>query len=67
MISSHDRQILRNLAHEVAELAALPIQAERRELWKKHNSLQPTRPMILVFPEGAWEELLTGNDLLCEG
>jgi hypothetical protein len=67
MIPSHDRQILRNLAHEVAELAALPIQAERRELWKKHNSLQPTRPMILVFPEGAWEELLTGTDLLCVG
>src|SRR4030042_4931024 len=67
MISLHERQILRNLANEVAELAALPIQAERRELWKKHNSLQPTRPLILVFPEGAWEELLTGNDLLCEG
>jgi hypothetical protein len=67
MISLDDRQILRNLAHEVAELAALPIQAERRELWKQHNSLQPTRPMILVFPEGAWEELLTGNDLLCKG
>jgi len=66
MISSHDRQILRNTAYEIAELAALPIQAERRELWKKHNSLQPTRPMVLVFPEGAWEELLTGNDLFCD-
>lgn len=67
MISSHDRRILRRLAKEVLEIASMPIQAERRELWKKHNSLQPTRPLILVFPEGAWEELLTDKDLLCEG
>jgi hypothetical protein len=66
MISSHDRKILRDLAQEVAEIASLPIQDERRELWKKHNSLQQTRPMILVFPEGAWEELLPNGDLLCE-
>lgn len=67
MISSNDRTILRDLAKQVADIADLPIQAERRELWKKHNSLQPVRPMILVFPEGAWEELLTCEALHCEG
>ncbi|MBN1933439.1 MAG: hypothetical protein JW934_02175 [Anaerolineae bacterium] len=67
MISSADRTVLRELAKRVAEIAALPVQAERRELWKKHNSLQPTRPMILIFPEGSWEELLPESALTCEG
>jgi len=58
MISFHERSVLRSLAKQVAGIAALPIREERRELWKKHNSLKPTRPMILVFPEGAWQELL---------
>lgn len=66
MLSNTDRAILRDLARRVADIAALPIQAERREHWKHHNSLQSTRPMILVFPEGAWEELLTERDLHCE-
>ena len=67
MISHNDRTTLRDLAHRVADIAALSIQAERREQWKQHNSLQTTRPMILVFPEGSWEELLTERDLICEG
>jgi len=67
MISFHERSVLRSLAKQVAGIAALPIQEERRELWKKHNSLKPTRPMMLVFPEGAWQELLPEKGLACEG
>jgi len=67
MITAPDRRVLRDLAKRVAQIAGLPVQEERRELWKRHNSLQPARPMILVFPEGGWEELLTENDLRCEG
>ena len=67
MVSSQDRATLRGLAKRVASIAALPVQAERRQLWKKHNSLQPVRPMILLFPEGSWVELLTEKDLICEG
>ncbi|MBN2393237.1 MAG: hypothetical protein JXR84_21080 [Anaerolineae bacterium] len=67
MITGTDRTTLRELARWVAEIAALPIQAERRALWKQHNSLKTTRPLILVFPEGAWEEILTDKDLVCEG
>jgi len=67
MTSDQDRRVLRDLARRVAEIAELPVQAERRELWRKHNSLQPARPMILVFPEGSWEELLPEKDLRCEG
>jgi len=67
MISAHDTAVLRALAHQLAEAAALPIQAQRRDQWKLHNALKSTRPMILVFPEGSWEELLTAKDLSCEG
>lgn len=67
MIPNDDRFILRNLAKRVADVAALPIQEKRRALWKKHNSLQPTRPLILIFPEGSWQELLPDNSLQCVG
>jgi hypothetical protein len=39
---------------------------ERRAQWKRHNRLEPGRPMILVFPEGAWCELLPDAALRCE-
>ncbi|MHC4886484.1 MAG: hypothetical protein ACYTGH_15520, partial [Planctomycetota bacterium] len=65
-ISTEERTILRDLAQEVAELASQPIQQERIELWKKHNSLQDCRPLILVFPEGSWRELLPQSTLQCQ-
>ena len=37
MIAPQDRNILRDLAKRVAGIAALPVQAERRALWKKHR------------------------------
>jgi len=66
MFTSQDRTILRDLAKQVADIAALPIMAERREAWKKHNSLQSVRPMILIFPEGSWGELLPHSVLECQ-
>ncbi len=67
MITPGDRQILRDLAKEVAHIASLPIMDERREMWKRHNRLERIRPMILVFPEGSWGELLPRSNLQCEG
>ena len=66
MFSRPDRELLRDLARRVAEIAELPIQAERRELWKQHNSLESVRPMLLVFPEGSWVELVPFKTLRCE-
>ena len=67
MITSDEKKILRDLAKRVVEIANLSIMAERREIWKKHNSLQPIRPMILIFPEGSWGELLPQSVLKCQG
>ena len=58
-----DRTRVRDLAKRVAEIAQLPIQKERAELWYKHNDLQPVRPMVLIFPEGAWREMLPDSEL----
>jgi hypothetical protein len=66
MITKEDRKILRDLAKRVAEIAELPIMEERRNMWKQHNQLRRVRPMILVFPEGSWRELLPESVLQCQ-
>ncbi len=49
----HDREILRELARRYAAIAALPIQAEKRQLWTDHFSLKPTRiPILATY--GMW-------------
>lgn len=65
MISARDREILRELGRQVSEVAARPIQAERAALWLRHNDLEPARPMVLVFPEGAWREMLPREAMIC--
>lgn len=62
--SSRDTEILRRLAGRKAELAELPVQKEKRELWLKHNALEQTRPVIFCDPENGWDEIITG--LACE-
>jgi hypothetical protein len=66
MVSVKEREILRTLAGKVRNIAELPEMKERKECWKKHNSLKPGRPMVLCFPEGAWAELLPERDLQCQ-
>jgi hypothetical protein len=65
VFSQSDRTVLRDLALEVADIAALPEMARRRRLWVEHNSLRSRYPMMLVFPEGSWVELLPESALRC--
>mgnify|MGYP007107678938 CR=1 FL=1 len=67
MITHRDRAIIVDLARRVADIASLPIMEERRQMWVRHNRLERVRPMILVFPEGSWRELLPESVLQCEG
>ncbi|MCU0500180.1 MAG: hypothetical protein MUC51_00175 [Anaerolineae bacterium] len=66
-ISAADRAVLRRLASQVAELAAQPIEAEKRELWYRHNALEATRPVIFCDPENGWDEIIPAADLVCVG
>jgi len=56
MQSINDREILRDLARQYRDLCADPVQTERRDLWRRHNSLKRTRPLIYVRA-WAWAEM----------
>ena len=66
-ISRSDREVLRTLASEIAEIAALPVQQETITLWKALNGLKPVRPMVLV-DEIPWHEMNVDDELIhqCE-
>lgn len=66
MIASHDRTILRDLASRVADIARQPEMTARKRAWVDHNALRVNRPLLLVFPEGCWPELLGEDELQCE-
>ena len=65
--STQDQQVLRGLAAQVAELAARPVEQEKRALWYRHNALEPTRPLIFCDPENSWDEIIPPAQLECEG
>jgi hypothetical protein len=66
-ISAEDRALLRRLAARVAEIAARPVEQQKRELWYRHNSLEATRPVVFCDPENGWNEIITPELLACEG
>jgi len=66
MFSSHDREILRQLAGRIREISELPIMQERRGQWTAINDLHSERPMILVSPEGSWNEINPTIELTCD-
>jgi len=51
-----DKEILRELAEQYALISRAEIQDERRRLWRAHNSLKPTRPLIYTRAF-AWKEM----------
>ncbi len=66
-ISPAERAVLRDLAVRVAELAARPIEAQKRDLWYRHNALAATRPVIFCDPENGWNEIVPPAELRCQG
>jgi hypothetical protein len=59
-----DIAILRELAVQYMEICSDPVMDQRRVLWRSHNSLKRTRPLIYVRAF-AWQEMLQ-SELLCE-
>ncbi len=51
-----DVEILRELARRYADVCSDPVQETRRDLWRKKNSLIPTRPLIYMRAF-AWGEM----------
>ena len=59
-----DIAILQELAKQYIDVCAEPVQVERRDLWRKHNSLVKTQPLIYVRAL-AWSEMPQSQSL-CE-
>lgn len=62
MPDTHDLDVLRELATRVAEIAALPVQEEKRRLWRALNGLRPVRPMVMM-DQVCWNELEADGEL----
>lgn len=62
---SKDVQVLRELARQVAEIAARPTYDEKRELWRAHNSLERTRPLVLATGFPYWQEVFPDEQPEC--
>lgn len=57
MSRNRDLELLRDLARRYADVAHEPIQDERRDLWRRLNGLERTRPLVIVRPGGPiWKE-----------
>jgi hypothetical protein len=56
------------LAKQVAEIAAWPIMEEKKKLWRRLNSLERVRPMV-VLRNGTWHETgwFIDREIICEG
>ena len=65
-VNGENKRIIRDLAKKAYELSQDPIMEERKQQWKAHNSLKSKKPLILVFPEGSWRELLPASELKCK-
>ena len=55
-MNTKDIAVIRHLAAEVAEIAALPVQEEKRALWRRLNARTPARPMVLI-DQVCWNEM----------
>ena len=65
-ISTADRQILRDLGRRILEIAADPVNLERKRLWYLLDEGRSERPMVLCEPAVAWESAPDSRNLKCQ-
>jgi hypothetical protein len=61
-LAPRDVDVLRRLAAELAEIAALPVHPEKARLWQKLNDLESVRPMVWIN-EIPWHEIDVNGEL----
>jgi len=62
VLSQRDTDILRQLASELAEIAALPVHGQKARLWQRLNDLDSQRPMVWIN-EICWHEMNVDDEL----
>ena len=65
-ITAEERKLIRELAMQVKEASQRPEMKQREALWYDHNELKTTDPVIAVFPEMSWREIITPAMLQCQ-
>ena len=53
---------LRELGKQLAEIAALPVQQEKKRLWIANNDLKPVRPMVYI-DQLPWHEIKHSEEM----
>ena len=67
MIVSHqDREVLRQLAGQLAPIAALDVHQQNADLWRRLNRLEQGRPLVWIN-EICWHEMGDEMTLECTG
>lgn len=63
---NQDISLLRTLAEQYREACADPVNDRRRDLWRRHNSLEETPVLIKILGGRAFRhEIITESDLQC--
>lgn len=58
-INENEKQVLKQLAAQMAEIAHHPSQQKKKQEWILHNSMQKKLPRVLAFAENSWREIIT--------
>ncbi len=66
-MTATERALVRDLAKRIAEIAALPVQKEKADLWRRLNRLEPVRPMVMLqmLEDSAWPDTGIHDVLQC--
>ena len=64
MVTLAEKQLLRTLASQYMDYAALPVHKQKRDLWKALNRGRMQRPMV-VIDQLPWTELSVDPFLTC--
>jgi hypothetical protein len=59
---ARDIALVREVAARVAQIAAMPVQDNKRALWRRLNALDPARPMVMI-DQVCWNEMNVGDEL----
>ena len=62
MPNTKDKDIIQHLAEEVAQIAALPVQEQKRQMWRDLNAKRPVRPMVTI-DQVCWNEMNVDDEL----
>jgi hypothetical protein len=65
-LNAHDLDIIRRLAARKAQIAADPVNRERRERWYAFDAGTSKQPMVLLETGGVLNEVLPDSVLQCE-